>query len=100
MKKVTCSGIPCRYRLGETDDRIRKLPFEPYLDFGVQIKVRSPATHTFLVQLEGTGTYVPSPRSVYGGGYGSVSASNLIGPEGGQQLAELTVRSIRAVWEL
>ncbi|MDF2725433.1 MAG: hypothetical protein K0Q59_5110 [Paenibacillus sp.] len=51
-------------------------PFECYLDFGVQMKVRSPATQTFLVQLAGSGTYLPSPRSVSGGGYGSVPASN------------------------
>jgi len=70
-------------------------PFEYYLDFGVQIKVRSPATQTFLVQLAGEGSYLPSPRSVAGGGYGSVAASNPIGPEGGQILAEQTVQKLR-----
>lgn len=73
--------------------------FEYYLDFGIQIKVRSPAIQTFLVQLAGPGTYVPSPRSVAGGGYGSQVASNPIGPEGGQVLAEKTIQSLRALWE-
>jgi len=66
-------------------------PFEYYVDYGMQIKLRSPATQTFLIQLAGGGTYVPSPRSVRGGGYGSVPASNPVGPEGGQRLAEETV---------
>ena len=74
-------------------------PFEYYLDFGIQIKVRCPAPQTFLVQLAGPGTYVPSPRSVSGGGYGSVPASNPIGPQGGQLLADKTVRIIEAMWE-
>ncbi len=73
-------------------------PFEYYLDFGIQIKVRSPAIQTFLVELAGAGTYVPSLRSTQGGGYGSVPASNRIGPEGGQVLADETVRLIRTLW--
>jgi len=73
--------------------------FECYLDFGVQIKVRSPATQTFLIQLAGQGTYLPSPRSVVGGGYGSQAASNPVGPEGGQVLAEKTIQSLRTIWE-
>jgi hypothetical protein len=74
-------------------------PFECYLDFGVQIKVRSPAVQTFLIQLAGGGTYLPSPRSVRGGGYGSTAASNPVGPEGGQQLVEFTVQKLRSMWE-
>lgn len=74
-------------------------PFEYYLDFGIQIKVRSEAVQTFLIQLAGGGTYVPSPRSVQGGGYGSVPASNLVGPEGGEQLAEYTIQAIKKLWE-
>lgn len=42
-------------------------PFEYYLDFGIQIKVKSPAVQTFIVQLAGSGTYVPSPRAAAGG---------------------------------
>lgn len=74
-------------------------PFEYYLDFGVQIKVRSPALQTFLVQLTGLGTYVPSLRSSQGGGYGSVPASCRLGPEGGQVLADKTVELIRSLWD-
>lgn len=75
-------------------------PFEYYLDFGIQIKVRSPYVQTFLIQLAGEGTYVPSPRSVRGGGYGSVPASNPIGPEGGQKLADHTVAALDTLLEI
>ena len=80
-------------RLGEI--AFASNPFEYYLDFGMQIKIRSPFLQTFLVQLAGSGTYVPSPRSVLGGGYGSVPASNPVGPEGGQILADETVEVLR-----
>jgi hypothetical protein len=66
-------------------------PFEYYTDFGIQIKVKSPALQTFIVQLAGNGTYVPSPRAAAGGGYGAVPASNPVGPEGGQVLTEYTL---------
>ena len=69
-------------------------PFEYYLDFGVRIKARSPAVQTFLVQLTGPGSYVPSERSVAGGGYGSIPASNPIGPDGGREVADRTVDTL------
>ncbi|MDF2723114.1 MAG: hypothetical protein K0Q59_2789 [Paenibacillus sp.] len=84
-------------RLGEV--AIATNPFECYLDYGIEMKVRSPAIQTFLVQLAGSGTYLPSPRSVAGGGYGSVPASNPVGPEGGRQLVEHTVQALRELWE-
>jgi len=74
-------------------------PFEYYLDFGIYIKCRSKAIQTFLVQLAGAGTYVPSRRSVQGGGYGSVPASNPIGPEGGRMIAERTVEILNELWQ-
>lgn len=66
-------------------------PFELYLDYGVQIKARSPALQTFIVQLCGNYAYLPSPRSVGGGGYGSWAPSTLVGPEGGRKLVEETL---------
>jgi hypothetical protein len=68
--------------------------FELYLDFGIRIKARSRALQTFVVQLTGPGTYLPSDRSVGGGGYGSVPASSHVGPKGGDVLVEETVRSV------
>jgi hypothetical protein len=72
--------------------------FEYYLDFGIHIKARSPACQTFIVQLAGEGTYCPSPRSVAGGGYGSIPASNPVGPEGGRMLATKTVQILEELW--
>lgn len=73
-------------------------PYEYYLDFGVHIKARSKAIQTFLVQLAGPGTYVPSRRSLAGGGYGSIPASNPVAAEGGWKLAERTVAAIDQLW--
>lgn len=95
--------------------------FELYTDFGVQMKARSKAVQTFVVQLANgaaapqppadapeddtndwlyasSGTYLPSERAVKGGGYGAVIQSNLVGPEGGQMLVEETVKRINAMW--
>ncbi|MBL9212489.1 MAG: hypothetical protein JNL92_18660 [Opitutaceae bacterium] len=74
-------------------------PFEYYLDYGIQIKARSPAPQTFLLQLAGAGTYVPSPRSTLGGGYGSLPASNPVGAQGGGVLRDRTVELIREYWK-
>ena len=73
-------------------------PFELYLDYGIRIKARSPAVQTFLVQLAGSGTYLPTARAVAGGAYGAVPASTLIGPEGGQELVEATLDLINELW--
>jgi hypothetical protein len=74
-------------------------PFELYVDYGVRIKARSPATQTFLVQLTGSGTYLPTKRSIAGGAYGAVPASTIFGPEGGQELVEETLKMIDSMWE-
>jgi hypothetical protein len=74
-------------------------PFELYLDYGVQIQQRSRAVQTFIVQLTGTGTYVPTQRSVAGGAYGAVPASTAIGPEGGRELVEQTLKLIDSLWQ-
>ncbi|MGI5820219.1 MAG: hypothetical protein ACOX9R_19200, partial [Armatimonadota bacterium] len=60
---------------------------------------RSPAVQTFLVQLTGPGSYVPSARSIAGGGYGSVPASTPIGPDGGREVAEKTVETLLGLWD-
>ena len=95
--------------------------FELYTDFGVQMKARSKAVQTFVVQLANgaakpqppaeasaevqnywlygsSGTYLPSERAVQGGGYGAVIQSNVVGPEGGQILVEETVKMINSMW--
>lgn len=73
-------------------------PFELYLDYGVQIQQRSRAVQTFVVQLTGAGTYLPTRRSVAGGAYGAVPASTEIGPEGGRELVEQTLALIESLF--
>jgi len=73
-------------------------PFELYLDYGIQIQQRSRAVQTFVVQLTGAGTYLPTRRSIAGGAYGAVPASTAIGPEGGRELVEQTLALIESVF--
>ncbi len=74
-------------------------PFELYLDYGMRIKAQSPATQTFLVQLAGNGTYIPTERSIAGGSYGATPTSTIVGAEGGQELVESTLKIINDLWE-
>jgi hypothetical protein len=75
-------------------------PFEYYLDFGMQIKARSKATQTFVVQLSGGGvaSYLPTTRATIGRSYGALPASTPIGPEGGRLLSQRTVEIINGLW--
>src|SRR5690606_24017030 len=73
-------------------------PFELYLDYGIRIKGRSPAVQTFIVQLAGDGTYLPTSRSVAGGSYGAGPRESIISPAGGQELVENTLTLIEEVW--
>ena len=68
--------------------------FELFTDFGVAIRARSPALQTFVVQLVGRGTYLPSGRAVRGGGYSAIAESNEVGPEAGQVLVDHTLARI------
>ncbi|WP_157605513.1 hypothetical protein [Schlesneria paludicola] len=83
-------------RLG--DIAIATNPFELYTDFGIQMKARSPALQTFVIQLAGPGTYLPSQRAVEGGGYSAIAESNEVGPEGGQILVEKTLAAFQKLW--
>lgn len=73
-------------------------PFEYYVDFGMQIKARSAAIQTLLVQHAGAGTYLPSDRAVTGKSYGAVPASTPVGPEGGRELVDWTINAIKQMW--
>ncbi len=72
--------------------------FELFGDYGTQMKARSPALQTFVIQLCGGGTYIPTPRAVAGGGYSAVIESSVVGPKGGQVLTDETVTALRELF--
>lgn len=70
-------------------------PFELYTDYAHRMKARSQAGQTFVVQLaSGSAGYLPTQRGVDGGSYGAIPSSCTVGPEGGQELVEITVKTI------
>lgn len=83
-------------RLG--DVAITTNNFELFTQFGIQMKAKSPALHTFVIQLAGPGTYVPTPHAAEGGGYSAIVQSNDVGHEGGQVLVDETVKAVKALW--
>jgi len=74
-------------------------PFELYLDYGIRIKGRSPATQTFVIQLAGGGSYLPTARAVAGGAYGAIPQTSIVGPAAGARLVEATLEMIADLWE-
>lgn len=98
----TVSTLPVEIHVIRIGDlAIATNPFELYLDYGTQIKARSKAVQTFVVELAspGDGGYLPTQRSVQGGAYGAIPQSTLIGPEGGRVLVNRTLELIESVWD-
>jgi hypothetical protein len=83
-------------RLG--DVAIATNDFELFTEFGIQMKARSPALQTFIIQLCGPGSYIPTARAARGGGYSAIVESNEVGSEGGQVLTERTVDLLETLW--
>ena len=88
-------------RLG--DIAIANNPFELYLYYGQNIKARSKAYQTFLVQLSGNANfhagYLPSPDGEKFGGYGGLIINGQVGSDGGYKLADITVEEINKLFE-
>ncbi|MBQ3529480.1 MAG: hypothetical protein IJA47_03195 [Oscillospiraceae bacterium] len=71
-------------------------PFELFLDYGNQIKARSNAEQTFLVQLaNGVSGYLPTKKAEEGGHYSAFISSGNVGHVGGEQLVRQTLTEIR-----
>ena len=73
-------------------------PFELFTDYGIRIQARSKALQTFVIELVGSGYYLPTERAVRGGDYSAIVQSNVVGPEGGQILVDRTVGLINGLW--
>jgi hypothetical protein len=83
------------------DIAIATNPFELFHDYGTQMRARSKAEQTFVIELTGGwGRYLPTPRAVAGGGYSAVVQSGMVGPEGGQVLVDRTVEMINELWKV
>lgn len=83
------------------DIAIATNPFELYLDYGLQIKGRSYAAQTFLIQLAdmtAPSGYLSTPAAEGGGSYGVGVLSCATTPEGGKLLVEKTVAEINALF--
>ncbi len=72
--------------------------FELFTDYGIRMKARSKAIQTFVVQLTGPGTYLPTDKAIRGGHYSAVVHSSLVGPEGGDVLVDRTVGVLDSLW--
>ena len=74
-------------------------PFELFLDYGNQIKARSHAEQTFLVQLACGGEgYLPTEKAENGGHYSAFISSGIVGHEGGEILVENTLTEINKMF--
>jgi hypothetical protein len=73
--------------------------FELFTDYGIRIQARSPATQTFVVQLCGTGSYLPTKLAVRGESYSACVYCNEVGPEGGDVLVNETIKMINTMWK-
>ena len=75
-------------------------PFELFLDFGNQIKARSSAEQTFLIQLaNGTEGYLPTAKAEANGHYSAFIGSGQVGHIAGEQLVRETLQNIREMFE-
>ena len=74
-------------------------PYELFLDFGNQIKARSLAEQTFLIQLCcGSEGYLPTKKAEAGGHYSAFVSSGHVGHIGGQQLVRETLQDINGMF--
>ena len=107
------SGTLARYKLQQTTDlypveiHVMRLgdvafatnPFELFLNYGNQIRARSLAKQTFLVELScGCFGYLPTEKAERGSHYSAFVGSGHSGHEGGELLVRKTLREINALF--
>ena len=74
-------------------------PFELFLNYGNQIRARSRATQTFLIQLScGSYGYLPTRRAEEGSHYSAYVSSGTFGHAGGDILVRDTLQEIRGLF--
>ena len=108
------AGTIARYRLQEkvdiypTEVHIARFgdvafatnAFELFLDYGNQIKARSKAMQTFIVQLAcGTDGYLPTKKAEEGSHYSAYVSSGVVGHAGGELLVRKTLEVINKIFK-
>lgn len=108
------SGTVARYHLQQTVDiftiesHVLKLgdiafatnPFELFLNYGNQIRARSLASQTFLIQLScGSWGYLPTEKAEKGSHYSAFVSSGTTGHEGGNILVRKTIAVINSMFD-
>ncbi len=74
-------------------------PFELFLDYGNQIRARSKAKQTFLIQLAcGVNGYLPTEKAEKGSHYSAYVSSGWAGHEGGDLLVRTTLEEINKMF--
>ena len=75
-------------------------PFELFLDYGNQIKARSKAEQSFIIQLAcAADGYLPTEKAEKGGHYSAIVGSGTVGHIGGEQLVRETVQDINEMFK-
>lgn len=75
-------------------------PFELFLDYGNQIRARSHAEQTFLIQLaNGVEGYLPTEKAENGGHYSAFISSGQCGHAAGDQLVRETLKNINGLFQ-
>ncbi len=75
-------------------------PFELFLDYGNQIRARSDAEQTFLMQLcNGALGYLPTAIAEKHGHYSAYVSSGMVGHEGGDLLVRQTLEDIKRLFK-
>lgn len=68
-------------------------PFELFVEYGMRVRARCRAEQVFHIQLSnGVGDYLPTRAALAGGSYSSEPASTIVGPDGGDELAERMIK--------
>ena len=74
-------------------------PFELFLDYGNQMKARSYAEQTFVVQLCcGSLGYLPTEKAEKAGHYSAYISSGLVGHDGGDMLTRVSIKEINEMF--
>lgn len=81
------------------DIAIATNPYELFLDYGNQIRARSRAKQTFLIQLAcGANGYLPTKKAENGSHYSAYVSSGITGHEGGNLLVRTTLEHINKMF--